>query len=193
MRDPGEGLIFRRWHLAKRTLNGSCAIATQPDPGETRTMSKRSAGLLLYRESPTGLEVLLVHPGGPFWARKDDGSWSIPKGKFDESEDPFAAAKREFEEETGAAVSGDAIPLGDVRQPGGKIVYAWAMRVELDPGQLKSNTFRMEWPPRSGREQEFPEVDRAQWFAMDLARQKILKDQVPLLTRLAAELGRTRE
>ena len=148
---------------------------------------------MLYRESPTGLEVLLVHPGGPFWARKDDGSWSIPKGEFDESEDPFAAAKREFEEETGVAVSGDAVSLGDVRQPGGKIVHAWAMRGEFDPGQLKSNTFRMEWPPRSGLQPEFPEVDRAEWFPMDVARKKIVNGQLPLLTRLAAELDRTRE
>ena len=147
-------------------------------------MPKKAAGLLLYRESARGLEVLLAHPGGPFWARKDDGAWSIPKGEFEEGEAPLDAAKREFEEETGFKPQGEAIPLEPLRQAGGKLVYAFAMRGDFDPATLTSNTFRMEWPPRSGRQQEFPEVDRAAWFPMDEAETKILKSQAGLLAQL---------
>jgi len=149
-------------------------------------MSK-SAGLLLFRQVGKGLEVLLVHPGGPFWARKDDGAWSIPKGEFEEPEDPLAAAIREFEEETGARPSGEFIPLSPVKQAGGKLVSAWALRADFDPATLRSNTFSMEWPPRSGRLQEFPEVDRAAWFAIEDARQKILKGQAPFLDQLVLQ------
>ena len=149
-------------------------------------MSK-SAGLLLFRQVGKGLEVLLVHPGGPFWARKDDGAWSIPKGEFEEPEDPLAAAIREFEEETGARPSGEFIPLSPVKQAGGKLVSAWALRADFDPATLRSNTFSMEWPPRSGRLQEFPEVDRAAWFAIEDARQKILKGQGPFLDQLVLQ------
>jgi predicted NUDIX family NTP pyrophosphohydrolase len=149
-------------------------------------MPKKSAGLLLYREGSEGLEVLLVHPGGPFWARKDDGAWSIPKGEFEDPEDPLAAAIREFEEETGARPGGEFIPLKPLKQPGGKLVYAWAVRADFDPATLKSNLFSMEWPPRSGRRQEFPEVDRAAWFGMEAARRKILKGQAGFLDQLAA-------
>src|SRR5215472_17690164 len=127
-------------------------------------MPKQSAGLLLCRQSGGRLEVLLIHPGGPFWAKKDDGAWSIPKGEFTSDEDPLAAARREFEEELGSVVEGEFMPLGAVKQPGGKVVHAWAVRGEFDPPRLKSNLFSMEWPPRSGRQQEFPEVDRAEWF-----------------------------
>jgi predicted NUDIX family NTP pyrophosphohydrolase len=148
------------------------------------TMSKKSAGLLLFRETAAGVEVLLVHPGGPFWARKDDGSWSIPKGEFADGEEPLAAAKREFEEEVGAPPVGDFIPLDPVRQPSGKLVLAWAVRADFDPSSLKSNTFSMEWPPRSGRQEEFPEVDRAAWFEVESARPKILKGQAPFLDQL---------
>src|SRR5918993_854386 len=132
-------------------------------------MPKRSAGLLVYRPSDDGLEVLLVHPGGPFWARKDDGAWSIPKGEYEPSEDPLEVALREFEEELGAEPpdSTDALPLGELRQPSGKVVSAWAVEGDLDVSDVRSNLFEMEWPPRSGRTQEFPEVDRAGWFGPD--------------------------
>ena len=149
-----------------------------------RAMSKKSAGLLLYRKKAEGLEVLLVHPGGPLWAKKDDGAWSIPKGEFAPEEDPLAAAKREFEEETGVQPAGEFIGLRPLRQPGGKLVFAWAVRSDLDPSKLKSNTFSMEWPPRSGRQREFPEVDRAAWFGIEAARRKILRGQAPLLDQL---------
>jgi predicted NUDIX family NTP pyrophosphohydrolase len=148
-------------------------------------MAKTSAGLLLFREVAERLEVLLVHPGGPFWAKKDDGAWSIPKGEFEGDEDPLAAARREFEEETGfAAVVGDPIPLAPLRQPSGKIVHAWALRGDVDPSALKSNTFSMEWPPKSGRQQEFPEVDRAAWFSFEVAARKILRGQAGFLSEL---------
>jgi predicted NUDIX family NTP pyrophosphohydrolase len=147
-------------------------------------MSKKSAGLLLFREMAARVEVLLVHPGGPFWAKKDDGSWSIPKGEFTDDEEPLAAAKREFEEEVGAPPAGDFIPLDPVRQPSGKLVLAWAVRADFDPSSLKSNTFSMEWPPKSGRQREFPEVDRAAWFEVESARPKILKGQAPFLDQL---------
>jgi predicted NUDIX family NTP pyrophosphohydrolase len=152
-------------------------------------MLKKSAGLLLFRHCPEGLEVLLVHPGGPFWAKKDEGAWSIPKGEFGEPEDPLAAAKREFEEETGARPCGEFLKLEPLRQPGGKLVFAWAVRADFDPSTLKSNTFSMEWPPRSGRRREFSEVDRAAWFAVESARRKILKGQAGFLDQLLAALG----
>jgi len=147
-------------------------------------MPKQSAGVLLYRDRGGSVEVLLVHPGGPFWARKDEGAWSIPKGEFNESEDPLAAARREFEEELGAPASGEFISLGSIKQSGGKRVYAWALRGEFDAALLRSNTFKMEWPPKTGREMEFPEVDRAEWFDLTSARKKILKGQVELIGRL---------
>ena len=149
-------------------------------------MPKRSAGILLFRRAGGEIEVLLAHPGGPFWKNKDDGAWSIPKGEFADDEDPLAAAKREFAEETGLTPSGDFIPLGEVRQPGGKVVTAWALEGDFDTKLVRSNTFSMVWPPRSGKSQEFPEVDRAEWFPLDVARRKILKGQAELLDRLAA-------
>lgn len=147
-------------------------------------MSKKSAGLLLFRRGTEGIEVLLVHPGGPFWRKKDDGAWSIPKGEFQEDEDPLSAAKREFEEEMGIAPAGEFIPLEELKQPGGKLVCAWALQSDFDTSKLKSNTFTMEWPPKSGRQQEFPEVDRAAWFALESARRKILNGQAPFLDNL---------
>jgi predicted NUDIX family NTP pyrophosphohydrolase len=135
------------------------------------------------------LELLLVHPGGPFWKNKDLGAWSIPKGEYAEGEDPLAVAKREFEEETGARPQGDCLPLGEVVQKGGKIVTAFALEGDLDPAGLKSNTFELEWPPRSGRKASFPEVDRAQWFSPAEARQKILASQSELITRLLTAIG----
>jgi predicted NUDIX family NTP pyrophosphohydrolase len=145
---------------------------------------KRSAGLLPFRETEAELEVLLVHPGGPFWTRKDNGVWSIPKGGLLDGEDPLTAARREFEEELGAPPSGHFIPLQPLKQPSGKLLYAWALRSGFDPSSLKSNLFSMEWPPKSGRQQEYPEVDRAAWFAVETARLKILKGQAPFLDQL---------
>jgi predicted NUDIX family NTP pyrophosphohydrolase len=148
-------------------------------------MSKQSAGLLLFRGMPPAAEVLLVHPGGPFWASKDEGAWSIPKGEFSDEEDALEAAVREFKEEMGDDIAaGDFIALTPQRQAGGKIVYAWAVRADFDASRLKSNTFSIEWPPRSGQQQTFPEIDRAAWLPLDVARRKILKGQVGLLEEL---------
>ena len=149
-------------------------------------MPERSAGILLYRHGDDGLEVLLVHPGGPFFARRDAGAWSIPKGLYEESEEPLAAARREFAEELGSACpDGPALELGEIRQRNGKRVTAWAVEGDLDAGAIASNSFTLEWPPRSGRSQEFPEVDRAGWFGLDDAREKLVAAQAPLLDRLA--------
>ncbi len=153
-------------------------------------MPKKSAGLLMYRETCGRIEVFLVHPGGPFWARKDDGAWSIPKGEFEDGEDPLEAARREFQEETGSAALGDFQPMEPLKQPSGKTVYAWAVQGDADPAELKSNTFSLEWPPRSGRLQEFPEVDRAGWFTIETARRKILKGQAGFLEQLVGWLAR---
>ncbi|HEX8829683.1 MAG TPA: NUDIX domain-containing protein [Longimicrobium sp.] len=152
-------------------------------------MPKTSAGLLMYRRRPGGVEVFLVHPGGPFWAKKDAGAWSIPKGEFVAGEDPFGAARREFAEETGIVPGGEFVELGVVKQAGGKIVTAWAFEGDCDPAAIRSNTFMMEWPPRSGRQKEFPEVDRAEWFGLETAAEKILKGQLPFLRRLAELAG----
>ena len=130
------------------------------------------------------MEVLLVHPGGPIWAKRDAGAWSIPKGEPDAGEEPLTAARREFAEELGRGVNGKFIPLSPVRQPGGKVVHAWAVEADFDASSITSNTFSMEWPPRSGRQQAFPEIDRAEWFPLDVARQKILAGQAPLLDEL---------
>lgn len=150
---------------------------------------KQSAGVLMFRRVGGGIEVLLAHPGGPFWKNKDDGAWSIPKGEYADNEDPLAAAKREFAEEIGLTPSGDFIPLGEIRQRGGKVVTAWALEgdfeASLNAELLRSNTFSMPWPPRSGKLQEFPEIDRAEWFPLEAARRKILKGQAELLDRLA--------
>jgi predicted NUDIX family NTP pyrophosphohydrolase len=148
-------------------------------------MAKRSAGLLMYRRAISGeVEVLLVHPGGPFWAKKDKGAWSISKGEYADGEQPLDAAKREFEEETGFSAQGEFLELGQVQQSGGKVVSAWAFEGDCDPAKLVSNRFSMEWPPRSGRMIEFPEVDRGGWFAIHDAKEQILKSQAPFLDRL---------
>jgi predicted NUDIX family NTP pyrophosphohydrolase len=151
--------------------------------------ARRSAGILLYRMRRGEPEVLLVHPGGPFWARKDAGAWSIPKGEHGDDEDPQACALREFEEETGTALPSDElVDLGEVRLKSGKLVVAWAAEGDLDAGAIRSNTFELEWPPRSGRVQAFPEVDRAEWFGLDAARDKLNPAQVPFPERLQALL-----
>jgi predicted NUDIX family NTP pyrophosphohydrolase len=152
-------------------------------------MPRRSAGIVLYRAGDDGLEVLLVHPGGPFFARKDLGVWSIPKGEDEDGDDPLACALREFEEETGTALRDPAlVELGSIVQRGGKRVSAWAAEGDLDAAAIVSNTFTMQWPPRSGRDQEFPEVDRAEWFPLSRAREKIVPAQAELLDRLAERL-----
>ena len=152
-------------------------------------MPKHSAGLVMYRRSGADFSVLLVHPGGPFWANKDLGAWSIPKGEYAPGEDPLAAARREFEEETGMRVAGDFLPLGELVSPGRKIVTAFALEGDCDPAALRSNTFELEWPPRSGCMQSFPEIDRAQWFSPEEARQKILAGQCEFIGRLIERLG----
>jgi len=149
--------------------------------------STLSAGILAYRKGALGLEVLLVHPGGPFWCNKDDGAWSIPKGEIDSDDAPENVARREFAEELGLSASiGPLEPLGEIRQRGGKRVIAFAGKGHFDPAALISNTFEIEWPPRSGRRQSFPEVDRAEWFNIEFARTKMLSAQVELLDRLLA-------
>jgi predicted NUDIX family NTP pyrophosphohydrolase len=153
-------------------------------------MAKTSAGVLLFRRDEEGLAVLLVHPGGPFWAKRDLGSWSIPKGEYESGEEPRAVAAREFGEETGLPLPpGDLMPLGVVRQAGGKVVTAFALEGDLDPHGLRSNTFELEWPPRSGVRRAFPEVDKAEWFSIPQAQQKILSAQRPFLDRLEAEIA----
>jgi predicted NUDIX family NTP pyrophosphohydrolase len=159
-------------------------------------MPKQAAGILLYRRPSTslraggreGVEVLLAHPGGPLWARKDAGAWTLPKGQFTDGEAPLDAAKREFEEEMGSKPAGDFQPLGTLKQPSGKIIHAWAAESDFDVSTVKSNLFSMEWPPKSGRMGEFPEIDRAEWFSIEEARVKILKGQSPFLDRLLALL-----
>jgi predicted NUDIX family NTP pyrophosphohydrolase len=153
-------------------------------------VASRSAGILLYRAAGGAIEVLLVHPGGPFWARRDAGAWSIPKGEYGDGEDPRSCALREFEEETGMPLPpGELIELGSIRQKGGKVVSAWAAEGDLDADSVRSNTFTMEWPPRSGRTAEFPEIDRAGWFGIDAAREKLVPAQAELLDRLLERIG----
>lgn len=147
-------------------------------------MVKKSAGIVLYKFTDNLIRILLVHPGGPFWAKKDLGAWSIPKGEFTSDEDALEAAKREFKEETGTTVTGHFTPLQPVKQKGGKQVYAWALQGDIDVTQLKSNTFELEWPPRSGRKQVFPEVDTAAWFDVSTAKEKINPAQFNFIEQL---------
>jgi predicted NUDIX family NTP pyrophosphohydrolase len=150
--------------------------------------TKQSAGIVAYRMRSKAPEFFLVHPGGPFWAKKDDGAWSIPKGELVEGEEKLQAARREFSEETGLALEGTFAELAPVKQPGGKLVHSWAIEQELDASSIKSNLFTLEWPPRSGRRQEFPEVDRAAWFAWPPALRKVLKGQRPILIQVLRRL-----
>lgn len=152
-------------------------------------MAKTSAGLLMYRTKPRGVEVLLVHPGGPFWTKKDDGAWFVPKGELDSNEEPLNAALREFEEETGLHPSGPFTPLGEAKHKSGKTVKAWAFEGDWDASQLRSNTFMVEWPPKSGRQQEFPEVDKASFFSISEAKTKIHDAEKVFLDRILESLG----
>jgi predicted NUDIX family NTP pyrophosphohydrolase len=145
---------------------------------------KESAGMLMYRLCDSRVEVFLVHPGGPYWANKDIGAWSIPKGELAADEESLSAAKREFQEETGIRVEGNFIRLNPLKQPGGKLVHAWAVEGDCDAKKITSNTFSLEWPPRSGKQQQFPEVDRAEWFPLEVAKKKILKGQAGFLDQL---------
>jgi predicted NUDIX family NTP pyrophosphohydrolase len=153
-------------------------------------MGKISAGLVMYRVRDGQLEVLLVHPGGPFWSKKDAGAWVIPKGEINPGEDQLAAAKREFEEETGFKPEGNFLSLGSVKHKSGKTVVAWTFEGDCDPGAIKSNTFRLEWPPKSGKSREFPEVDRAAFFSIEQAREKILQAEFGLIERLKEIVSR---
>lgn len=153
-------------------------------------MPKKSAGILVYRKTNGEYEVMLVHPGGPFWAKKDLNSWSVPKGEFNDDEEPLTAAKREFMEETGFNPEGDFIKLEPVKQSGGKMVYVWCVEFNIDASAVKSNLFSLEWPPKSGKMKEFPEIDRAEWFSFSIAKTKILTGQVPMLEELEAILGK---
>ncbi|WP_242028448.1 NUDIX domain-containing protein [Pseudanabaena sp. FACHB-2040] len=155
---------------------------------ETVAMGKKSAGLLMYRHRHGELEFFLIHPGGPYWHNKDWHAWSIPKGEIDPGEDAFAAAKREFWEETGLTPEGSFQPLTTVKQSGGKVVMAWAFEGDCDPAGVKSNSFSLEWPPRSGQFQNFPEVDRAAWFSLEEAKERIIKAQAAFLEELAVHL-----
>lgn len=152
---------------------------------------KRSAGLLMYRRRESGIEVFLVHPGGPFWAKKDRGAWTLPKGEYEADENPLEAARREFQEETGFLASGDFIELGFVQQKSGKIVIAWAFKGDCDPAKLVSNTCEIEWPPRSGRRMEIPEIDRGCWCGFSKAREYIRAEQGELLDRLEQHFANT--
>lgn len=151
-------------------------------------MFKISAGILLYRRKDNELRVFLIHPGGPFFAKKDEGAWSVPKGEIDEGEGALAAARREFEEETGCKAEGDFIPLSPIKQKNGKTVLAWAVEGGCDADAIRSNTFKLEWPPKSGRLQDFPEVDRAGWFTVDEAKKKINPAQAALVDELLSKL-----
>ena len=152
-------------------------------------MSKKSAGILLYRIKNKILEVLLVHPGGPFWIKKDAGAWTIPKGELNENEEPFDAAIREMKEETGIVLIGDFIALAPVKQKGGKLVYAWANEHDVDPSEIKSNEFEIEWPPKSGKKKLFPEIDKADWFDIKTAKEKMNAGQLPFIEELIKKLG----
>lgn len=154
---------------------------------------KQSAGIVLYRLNKQQLEIFLVHPGGPFFAKKDAGSWSIPKGEFDEREDLLEVAKREFEEETGQKIEGNFLALSPVKQKGGKIVFAWAVEGDIDAAAINSNMFTMEWPPKSGKVREFPEVDKGEWFSFSIAKEKINPAQAAFIDELVEKLGLKKE
>jgi len=179
---PHDALRFKDYEV----WTGPNAVYEQ---FEVLFMAKMSSGIVLYRFRDEQRQVFLVHPGGPFWSKKDKGVWSIPKGEYTEDEDAFKAAKREFREETGYEAEGNFIQLASIKQPGGKTVSAWAFEGDCDAGKINSNTFSMEWPPRSGKQAEFPEVDRAQWFPIETAKIKLLKGQTGFIAQLCEVLG----
>lgn len=154
-------------------------------------MTVRSAGILLYKYTDAKLQLLLVHPGGPFWVNRDEGAWSIPKGEYEENEDPLGAAQREFKEETGYEIDGHFIDLGEIRQPSRKIVHTWAIERDLDTARITSNLFSLEWPRNSGKFRNYPEIDRAEWFGIAQARRKILRGQAGFIDRLIVEINGT--
>jgi predicted NUDIX family NTP pyrophosphohydrolase len=172
----------------KKTIAFSGTIGDFNKAHQSIFKMKKSAGILLYRKLATMHELFLVHPGGPFWKNKDEGAWSIPKGEFTDEEDALAAAKREFEEETGFACNGKFIELSPVKLKSGKMVYAWALEKDIDPVKIKSNLFEMEWPPKSGKRQSFAEIDRAAWFKPAVAKQKINQAQSIFIDELLAIL-----
>ena len=180
--------VFSDCGAESRIEQLGCPVPFRCHCAFNKRMNKRTAGIRLFRHGRTGLEVLLVHPGGPYWAKKDAGAWSIPKGQYLDGEDPLVAAKREFSEETGVGVDGNFIDLGEVKQAGGKVVRAWALEGNLDSALIRSNSFAIEWPPRSGLMREFPEVDSGAWFSLSDARHKLLKGQLEFLMRLAQRL-----
>jgi predicted NUDIX family NTP pyrophosphohydrolase len=153
---------------------------------EMGRVKKLSAGILMFRKRESTLQLFLVHPGGPFWRNKDAGAWSIPKGEYKDGEDPLQAAKREFREETGIEADGEFLPLGEIKQSSGKLITAWALEGDCSPSAVRSNMFSMEWPPKSGRQQEFPEVDRADWFLVNEAKKRIVKGQIGFVDRVVA-------
>lgn len=161
----------------------------QKEVDRTSEGMKKSAGILAWRKANDGIEVFLVHPGGPYWKNKDEHAWSVPKGEFNENENPKDAAVREFREETGFIAGGKLVELMPVKQPGGKYIYLWITEADFNPLDIKSNTFSIEWPPRSGNRIEVPEVDKAEWFPLDIARQKIHKGQIPFLDQLIAKIS----
>ena len=185
-----------RTAVNRKNWRDSEAVQGCPPGEESQLNSGRgsvsSAGILMYRRGGSKLEVLLVHPGGPYWRRKDDGAWSVPKGEMNAGEDAGDAARREFTEETGLALTGPLEPLGEIRQRGGKRVIAFAVEGDIDAETIRSNTFEIEWPPKGGKMQAFPEIDRAQWFDLPAAHAKILESQRPLLDRLAELVGQPR-
>ncbi|MCW3084502.1 MAG: hypothetical protein JWP12_1868 [Bacteroidetes bacterium] len=178
--------------ILKKINHSALSLNLNPEfynPTNKQPMSKQSAGILLYKHTASGVEVLLVHPGGPFFAKKDTGAWSVPKGEFEENEVPFAAAKREFKEETGMDVNGDFFELTPVKLKSGKKVFVWALKGDLDPAQVVSNTFEMEWPPKSGSKKSFPEIDKAAWFSIAEAKEKINTGQLGILEQLEKMLA----
>ena len=174
------------WSAA--TFGLPCAASDGTKNGRPR-LPKLSAGILMFRTRDAGLQVFLVHPGGPFWRNKDAGAWSIPKGEYTEGEDPLDAAKREFREETGFDAQGEFLPLGQIKQASSKVIIAFAVEGDCSPGAIRSNTFSIEWPPKSGRQQEFPEADRVEWFSLEEARERIVKGQAGFLDRLVAKIA----
>jgi predicted NUDIX family NTP pyrophosphohydrolase len=170
-------------------MSGTASPSSATSSSRASPVPDKSAGVLLFRRRDAGVEIFLVHPGGPFWAKKEDGAWSIPKGLYEDDEDPFVAAQREFAEEVGTRIEGEFIGLGEFRLPSGKRLSVWAVEGDIDATKVTSNSFEMEWPPHSGKRAQFPEVDRADWFGLVVARRKLTKGQVQILDAFGSEIG----